>query len=202
MTRGRLVVVEGGEGSGKSTQVPRLAARLREAGREVVVTFEPGATARGRQIRDVLLEHHTPLEPRAELLLMAADRAQHVGEVVEPALARGADVVSDRFTPSTLAYQGVARGLGVDEVERITTFATGGLEPDVVVVLDVADEVAESRLPADRDRVEDAGATFHAAVRAAYRDLAASRGWVVVDGTATADDVEAAIWSVVADRLG
>lgn len=199
---GRFIVLEGGEGSGKSTQVPRLAQRLREAGHEVVVTFEPGATVRGAELRRFLLDNEDPLDPRAEMLVMAADRAQHVSEVVRPALARGRYVVSDRFEPSTLAYQGSARGLGVDEVQAVSRWASGGLEPDLVVVIDVPDDVADARVPASRDRVEAAGTGFHAVVRAAYRDLAPGKGWVVIDGTATPDEVTDAIWGVVAARLG
>jgi dTMP kinase len=200
-SRGRFLVVEGGEGCGKSTQVPRLARRLRDLGREVIVTFEPGATPRGAQLRDLLLDDHSHLDRRAELLLIAADRAQHVAEVVEPALARGADVVSDRYSPSTLAYQGVARGLGVDAVARVSEFAAAGVEPDLVVVLDVPDAVALERAAALPDRLESAGAEFHAAVRAAYRELAAARGWEIVDGSAPRDEVEAEIWRVVSTRL-
>jgi dTMP kinase len=201
-TRAVFVVLEGGEGSGKTTQLARLARRLRERGRDVVETFEPGDTARGRAIRALLLDGDDPLDARAELLLIAADRAQHVAEVIEPALARGADVVCDRFTPSTLAYQGRARGLGVEVVEPFCIWAARRLEPDVVVVLDVPDGVAAARGAADRDRFERAGSGFHAAVRAAYLELAAARGWVVVDGQGRPDEVEASVWAAVEPRLG
>lgn len=199
--RGVLIVLEGGEGSGKSTQAAILARRLRADGRETVETFEPGGTARGALLRSVLLHDETDLDPRAELLLLAADRAQHVSELIEPALGRGVVVVCDRFSPSSLVYQGVARGLGVDEVEAIVGFASRGLEPDVVVVLDVSDSVALARLPEARDRFERAGAEFHAAVRGAYRDLAARRGWVVVAGAADPETVAAAVWEAVAAHL-
>ena len=200
--RGRFIVLEGGECSGKSTQVPLLARRLRAAGHDVVVTFEPGATVRGAELRRFVLDDEDPLDPRAEMLVMAADRAQHVALVVRPALDRGADVVSDRFEPSSLAYQGVARGLGVDAVEAMSRWATGGLEPDLVIVLDVPDEIADSRVTESRDRVESAGAAFHSAVRAAYRVLAPTRGWVVLDGTGPPDEIAGAVWSVVEERLG
>jgi dTMP kinase len=194
---GRFIVVEGGEGVGKSTQVPRLAASLRASGREVVVTHEPGDTKLGAELRAVLLHSDTDLDPRAELLLMIADRAQHLADVITPALARGAIVVCDRYEPSTLAYQGVARGLGVERVERLSEFATAGVEPDVVVVLDLADEIAEARVSADRDRFERAGADFHARVRAAYRDLAPARGWILVDADGTPDEVAARMLAAV-----
>jgi dTMP kinase len=192
-----FVVLEGGEGVGKSTQVEVLAEALRAAGREVVVTYEPGATKAGAQMRAVLLHADTPIEPTAELLLMLADRAQHVGEVVRPALERGAVVVCDRYTPSTLAYQGVGRALGVEHVEGLSAIAAGGLEPDVVIVLDLPDDVAESRVSAARDRMERAGAEFHRRVRAAYRDLAAERGWIVVDASGTPEAVAARVLAAV-----
>jgi dTMP kinase len=185
-----FIVLEGGEGSGKSTQAERLVSWLRAQGREVVATYEPGDTKFGAQLRDALLHGDAPLDARTELLLMLADRAQHVVEVIRPALERGAVVVSDRFSPSTLAYQGAGRELGVDDVERLCDYAQGGVVPDFVIVLDVPDDVAEARIPGHRDRVERAGREFHARVRAAYRDLAPGRGWVVVDGTGTPDEVE------------
>lgn len=196
-----FVVVEGGEGSGKSTQVQLLASWLRERGYEVVVTFEPGDTKMGAQMREVLLHGDAPLDERAELLLMLADRAQHVAEVVRPALARGAIVVSDRYAPSTLAYQGAGRGLGVETVEALNRFATGGLEPDLVLVLDVPDEVAEARIPGHRDRVERAGLEFHARVRAAYRELAAQRGWELIDGSGTPEAVAERVRGAVGARV-
>jgi dTMP kinase len=198
---GTFIVLEGGEGSGKSTQSAILARRLRGEGRDVVETFEPGGTARGALLRSVLLDDETPLDPRSELLLLAADRAQHVSELIAPAVSRGAVVVCDRFSPSTLVYQGVARGLGVDTVEEIDRFAAAGAQPDVVVVLDVSEAVAHERLPEASDRFERAGAEFHAAVRAAYRDLAAKRGWVVVAGEGAPDAVAALVWEAVAPHL-
>jgi dTMP kinase len=198
---GTFVVLEGGEGSGKSTQAQILARRLRAASREVVETFEPGGTARGALLRSVLLDDERHLDPRAELLLLAADRAQHVTELILPALARGAVVICDRFSPSTLVYQGVARGLGVDAVSVIDRFAAQGAHPDVVVVLDVSEAVARRRLPAARDRFERAGAEFHVAVRGAYRDLATQQGWVVVAGDAAPDLVAESVWEAVAPHL-
>jgi dTMP kinase len=198
---GRFIVVEGGEGAGKSTQVQRLAASLRATGREVVLTFEPGDTPTGFELRAVLLHADAPLDPRAELLLMLADRAQHVAEVIQPALERGAFVVCDRYEPSTLAYQGVARGLGVDEVERLSAWSAHGVAPDAVIVLDLPDETAESRVSVDRDRFERAGATFHSEVRAAYRDLAAARGWLLVDADGTPDEVAGRVLDALAAVL-
>jgi dTMP kinase len=198
---GRFIVVEGGEGVGKSTQVERLAQALRASGREVVVTFEPGDTPTGAALRGVLLDAASSMDPRAELLLMLADRAQHVAEVIRPALERRAVVVCDRYTPSSLADQGVARGLGVAEVERLSAWAGDGLEPDVVIVLDLADEIAEARVSADRDRFERAGTEFHARVRAAYRELAPARDWTLVDASGTPAEVAARVRDAVAAHV-
>jgi dTMP kinase len=198
---GAFVVLEGGDASGKSTQARLIADRLRSAGREVVESFEPGATEAGAAIRALLLEGDGPVDPTAEALLLAADRAQEVADVIRPALARGADVVSDRFVPSSLAYQGVGRGLGVERIEKLNRWATGGLEPDLVVVLDVDDAVAASRRAGPGDRLERAGDEFHAAVRDAYRGLSADRGWVVLDGDADVDTVAERVWGAVRDRL-
>jgi len=203
----RFVVLEGGDATGKSTQMRRLATRLRDAGHEVVETFEPGATPLGGQLRALLLDDAHPVDPVAEALLMAADRAEHVAEVVRPALQRGAWVVSDRFVPSSLAYQGVGRGLGVAEVEQLNELASAGLVPDLVVVLDLTPDAARSRMAeardraAGRDRLEREDDAFALAVHEAYRDLAQSRGWALVDASGAIDDVEAAVWDAVVERL-
>lgn len=197
----RFVVLEGGDATGKSTQIQHLATRLRDAGHEVVETFEPGATRLGARLRALLLDEDDPIDPVAEALLMAADRAEHVAEVVRPALQRGAWVVSDRFVPSSLAYQGVGRGLGVGEVGQLNELATVGLEPDLVVVLDLAPEVARARLGLSRDRMEGENDAFALAVHEAYRDLALSRGWSIVDASADVESVATAIWAVVEEHL-
>jgi dTMP kinase len=199
---GVFVVLEGGDASGKSTQAQVLVERLRGLGRDVVETFEPGATPAGAAIRELLLDGDAPIDPATEALLLAADRAQEVVDVIRPALARGADVVSDRYVPSSLAYQGVGRGLGVDAVEELNRWATAGLDPDLVVVLDVDEEVARSRRAEPGDRLERAGVRFHTAVRDAYRTLAADRGWVVVDGDADVSSVAEHVWQAVRKRLG
>ena len=200
-TVARFVVLEGGDATGKSTQVGLLAARLRDAGHDVVETFEPGATRLGARLRTLLLDEDGPIDPIAEALLMAADRAEHVAGIVRPALQRGAWVVSDRFVPSSLAYQGVGRGLGVAEVGQLNELATAGLEPDLVVVLDLAPEAARARLGLRRDRMEGENDAFALAVHEAYRDLAASRGWSVVDAAPDVDVVSAAIWAAVEEHL-
>ena len=188
----RLIVFEGGEGSGKSTQAALLAARL-----GAVLTREPGGTEIGRRIRSLVLDPSvgSALDVRAEALLMAADRAQHVAEVVRPALERGLDVVSDRFTGSTLAYQGYARGLPVSELAGLSSWATGGLEPDVGILLDVPASVAATRMKPEVDRMESAGDEFHRRVVEGYLALAAGdpERWRVVDGSGGVAEVEALV---------
>lgn len=195
-TKGVFVVLEGGDGSGKSTQQVLLVDRLRSAGRDVVATREPGATEVGAAIRSLVLGGGD-VDPRTEALLIAADRAEHVAEVIRPALERGAVVVSDRHVPSSLAYQGVARGLGVDEIAGLSAWATGGLTPDLVMVLDVPAAEAAGRRAGPEDRMEREGSEFRALVNKAYRDLADQYGWAVVDGTQPVDAVAERIWALV-----
>lgn len=195
-----FIVVEGGEGVGKSTQVARLAERLRAHGYAVDQTREPGGTESGEALRTKLL-HGEAIDAETELAWLLEDRRLHVEQRIKPDLARNIVVVSDRFSPSTLAYQGVARGMGVDEVERRGAAVAGGVEPDVVIVLDLPDEVAEARVAQDRDRFEREGDAFHARVRAAYRELAPARGWVVVDASGTPHEVAERVWAAVAPRL-
>jgi dTMP kinase len=195
----RFIVFEGGEASGKSTQSIRLARRLGG-----VHTREPGGTAVGAALRTLLLDARTTgLDDRAEALLMAADRAQHVAEVVRPALAAGRHVVSDRYIGSTLAYQGHGRGLPVVDLRRISAWAAGDLWPDLIVLLDVPREVSVSRSREAPDRLEAAGEAFHDRVVRGYRALAGADAshWVTVDGAAPPDEVEAAVWRAVTIRL-
>jgi dTMP kinase len=186
----RFIVFEGGEGCGKSTQARLLVRRL-----GAVLTHEPGATDVGKALRALVLESSLDIDPRAEALVMLADRAQHVTEVIRPALAAGRDVVSDRFVGSTLAYQGYARGLAVEELAELSRWASGGLEPDVVILLDVPAEVAVARLGGDLDRMERAGAEFHLRVSEGYRALATAdpARWRMVDGSGTVEAVEARV---------
>jgi dTMP kinase len=201
MTAGaRFIVFEGGEGCGKSTQAAALAEFLGG-----VLTREPGGTELGRALRAVLLDPDAPaLDDRTEALLMAADRAQHVAEVVAPALKAGRHVVSDRHTGSSLAYQGSGRGMDLDEIAALSRFATAGLTPDLVVLLEVAPEVAAQRLAGRPDRIEALGDAFHARVADGYRALAAvdPDRWVVLDGGASQHEVSQRVRGAVRDRLG
>ena len=189
--RGVFVVFEGGEGAGKSTQVQKMAAAFAEAGEEVVVTREPGATLAGAAIRALLLDPATSLSARAEAMLYAADRAEHVATVVSPALARGALVISDRYVDSSLAYQGAGRTLPANEVAQLSQWATGGLLPDLTVLLDVDPAQGLSRATGSPDRIEQESLEFHRAVRASFLALAASdpHRYLVVDATLSPDDV-------------
>ncbi|MFG1900165.1 dTMP kinase [Micromonospora carbonacea] len=189
VSSGLFVVFEGGEGAGKSTQLAALAERLRGQGREVVVTREPGATEVGARIRTLLLDATAEgPSPRAEALLYAADRAHHVATVVRPALVRGAVVISDRYVDSSLAYQGAGRTLPVDEVSWLSSWATGGLKPDLVVLLDVDPHTGLSRVAARNegaDRLEAESVAFHERVRYAFLDLAANdpKRYLVLDAS-------------------
>lgn len=185
---GLLLAFEGGEGAGKSTQIRLLAERLRAEGRDVLVTHEPGATPLGAGIRELLLHRDDVVSPRAEALLFAADRAQHVDAVIVPALRAGRIVITDRYVDSSLAYQGAGRELTVDEVFRLSRWATHGLRPDLTVLLDVPADVGLARA-GDRgkaDRLERESIAFHERVRRGFRVLAEAepRRYAVVDATA------------------
>jgi dTMP kinase len=197
--RGRFIVFEGVDGCGKTTQVRRVA----EA-RDAVSTFEPGDTDLGASLRAVALDATVSMTPLAEVLVMAADRAQHVAQVVEPALAAGRDVVCDRFSGSTLAYQGYGRGVALDDVQRIVEVAEHGLIPDVTILLDCAPEIGRVRREGRaRDRFESSEPAFAGRVREGFLAIAAaSPTWRVVDATGSLESVahavDAAITSVLA----
>ncbi len=200
VSSGLFVVFEGGEGAGKSTQLAALAERLRVQGRDVVVTREPGATAVGERIRSLVLEKTGDEAPsaRAEALLYAADRAHHVATVVRPALVRGAVVISDRYVDSSLAYQGAGRTLPAQEVSWLSSWATGGLKPDLVVLLDVEPHTGLSRVESRNqgaDRLETESIAFHERVRYAFLDLAAAdpKRYLVLDASRPAGELAEAV---------
>ncbi len=196
---GHLIAFEGGEGSGKSTQAARLARRI-----GALLTHEPGDTPLGAAVRAILLDSTTlDITPRAEALLMAADRAQHVVEVVRPALERGQTVVTDRFSGSSIAYQGHGRQLVAAEVASLSDWATDELWPDLVVLLEVPASVSQQRIGPARDRLEAAGEAFHRRVHDGFlvQAIADPERWVVVDGTQSEEAVASAIWEIVSIRF-
>jgi dTMP kinase len=199
--RGRLIALEGVDGCGKSTQAVLLAGAL-----DALSTAEPGATQLGATLRTLLLDPGLPpVSERAEALLMAADRAQHVAEVVRPALEEGRWVVTERFSGSTLAYQGYGRGLDLAELRRLVLWAAAGITPDLTVLLDLPSDAARRRLDLGRaDRLERLPAAFHERVHAGYRALADAEpeSWVVIDATGDVDAVARQVLAVVSERLG
>lgn len=200
---GVFVSFEGGDGSGKTTQIGLLGDWFTRLGHEVVVTREPGGTTLGAELRRLVL-HGEDMAPRTEALLYAADRAHHVSTVVRPALARGAVVVTDRYLDSSVAYQAGGRELGADEVENLSLWATGGLLPHVTVLLDLDPAVGVARVPGGLDRLERAGAAFHERTREAYLARAAAHPEriAVVDASLPVEDVHALVVAAVAEKLG
>ncbi len=201
--RGSFIVFEGGEGAGKTTQMEALVKWLEARGEHVVTTREPGGTKIGDRIRDILLDPAAAeMDPRAEALLYAADRAQHVRDVILPALRAGKTVVSDRFIDSSLAYQGAARGLGVEEIYRISEWATGGILPDVVFYLNVDPETGLGRIAEEPDRIESERKEFHEKVSRGYLELAQrfSSRFVVVDASRSPSQVHACVLEVLSER--
>jgi dTMP kinase len=212
MPRGLFVTFEGTDGSGKTTQMRRLIARLRREGFDVVETVEPGGTPIGADIRRILLDPaNTAMSPVAEIFLYFASRAQNVHQCIVPALKAGHVVVCDRFTDSTLVYQGGGRGLGEDLVRTLHSITCGTLQPDVTVYLDIDLETGLARARKRNldqageaeSRLDDESVEFHRAVRAAYLDLAAREPerFRVIDARAGVDEVEGAVWAELSPRL-
>jgi dTMP kinase len=190
--RGRLLAFEGIDGCGKTTQARRVATLL-----DGLFTFEPGDTPLGASLRTLVLDPELPATALAEVLIMAADRAQHLAEVIEPALASGLDVVTDRYSGSTLAYQGYGRGIDLEDLRAVLAIATGGATPDLTILIDCPVDVTAARREGGGDRFEDEAGGFLERVRRGFLALAASDGWVVVDGSgpigAVSAEVDAAL---------
>jgi dTMP kinase len=207
MPRLPFITFEGSEGCGKSTQVQRLAARLENCDLPVLVTREPGGTAIGENIRELLQfdPHNAAMTPETELLLFEASRAQLVREIIQPALERGACVIADRFFDSTTVYQGAARKLDAKFVEQLNSFAVGTCVPDITFVLEIDAEVARARMqsPRRRDRMEEQPPEFYERVRQAYRELAARepKRVVLIDGTPLPAKIEQEIWDMLHSRF-
>lgn len=197
-----FITLEGIEGCGKSTQARLLAETL---GPDALLTREPGGTALGRSIRELLLHRQGPMEPAAEVLLYFADRAQHVAEVIRPALAAGRSVVCDRYVDSTYAYQGFGRGLPLPLLRHAWRLATGGLVPDLTLFVDVPVQLGLQRIGqrGSLDRLEGETRAFHERVRDGYLALIAEEPerWVALDGTGAESEVAARVQAAVAQRL-
>ncbi len=204
-----FITFEGPEGSGKTTQIQLLAAWLREQGQTVLATREPGGTAIGDRVRAILLDSdHREMQPQTEILLFSAARAQIVGQIIRPHLARGGVVLCDRFADSTLAYQGYGRQLDLATLRLITAFATGGLQPDLTFCLDLPVDVGLQRKAAgageEWNRMEQETLAFHGRVRRGYLTLAQAEParWRVLDATQSVKALQAAMRAEVAAQLG
>lgn len=201
--RGAFVCFEGGDGSGKSTQSRRLAAWLEEQGYRVVLTFEPGDTAVGRLLREIVLSPETgAISDRTEALLYAADKAEHVDSVVQPALDRGEVVITDRYVDSMLAYQGAGRSLAAEEVEEVARWATHDLRPHLTVVLDLEPEHGLGRFE-ERDRIEGESVEFHQRVREEFLQMAKADPdhYLVLDARGDVDEIADQVRSAVTPLL-
>ncbi len=200
-----FITVEGIEGCGKSTLLAGLSERLRDGGREIIVTREPGGSPAGDAVRAIFIDPALSLAPLTEALLINAARVQHMLETIEPALGRGATVLCDRFTDSTLAYQGYGRGIDLGFLRSICSAATGGREPDLTFVLDVPVAVSRARVASRRaqlDRLEREDDAFHERVRLGYLELArAHPRYRVIDATKSAPEVVADALAVFAERV-
>jgi dTMP kinase len=211
MARGAFITFEGSEGCGKSTQAKRLAARLEQAGIRILVTREPGGTAIGEKIRDLLqfAPESFAMTPETEVLLFEASRAQLVREIIQPALDQGTVVISDRFFDSTTVYQGVARKLSPEIVATLNAFAVGDAQPDLTFILDIDVETARARLlrrvrpVAVKDRMEEEPVEFYERVCQGYRELAKGEParFFIIDGMQSPESIGNQIWNVVSDRL-
>ena len=203
---GLFISFEGGEGSGKTTQIGHLVSWLNVEKLKVMVTRQPGGTAIGAKLREIVLDpRHRALSPRAELLLYEADRAQHVDEALRPALDRGTILVSDRFADSSTVYQGICRKLGVDWVIKLNDFATGDLNPDLVILLDVSEKAARARIKkrGSLDRIERETSEFHRKVRRGFLTLAKRfpKRFVVLNGELCEQALASDIQAIVRERL-
>jgi dTMP kinase len=208
MPRLPFITFEGSEGSGKSTQAERLAARFQRCGVPYILTREPGGTPIGESIRDLLqfAPHNSNMTPETELLLFEASRSQLVREVIKPALERGSCVIADRFFDSTTVYQGAARRLDSRMIERLNAFAVGDCIPDITFVFDVDAATAESRMQHETrksDRMEQQPAEFYERVRDGYRELATQepKRVVLIDGTGDVEEIENEIWKTLCSRF-
>ena len=200
MQKGLFITFEGGDGCGKTTQINLLDEYLKKQGYRTLLTREPGARGLGVKLREILLNYDGEVSPTCESFLFLADRAQHVDCIIRPALAEGVVVLCDRHTDSTVAYQGYGRGLDIDQIHRLNNIATGGLKPDLTIVLDVDVETSQSRVGAEKDRMESSGIEFFERVRKGFLEIAKNEPErvKVVDSTQSIADIHNQILELVA----
>lgn len=200
--RGFFITLEGPEGSGKSTQVRLLADTLRKRGYDVLLTAEPGGDAVAQEIRAIVLHGKAEIVPEAELLLYLAARAQHVRHIINPALDEGKIVISDRYADSSFAYQGYGRGIDIESLRCLNDFATGGLKPDLTILLDVPVELGLKRQQ-DRNRFEAESVEFHQRVRNGFLELAKQEPdrWVIINASKEIEEVESLVIKVLEARF-
>jgi dTMP kinase len=207
--QGQFITFEGIDGSGKSTQIRMLAGELRQRGINVLTTQEPGGTPLGRRLREAFLETEETVEPMAELLLFAADRAQHVEHMIRPALAEGRVVISDRYADATYAYQGAGRGFAKETVLEIIRLATGGLNPDLTLFFDISVQNAIRRMAAridsgeKKNRMDDETGEFYTAVRNSYLEIAANepKRFQILDANGSIEKIQAEVVDVITKFL-
>lgn len=202
---GKFVSLEGPEGAGKTSQLKLVAKLLESRNCPHMITRDPGGTALGRQIRRIVLNPDNEIEKIAELLLYQADRAQNIAEVIKPALDDGLLVFSDRYTDSTLAYQGFGRGMSLELIEQLNQISTEGLKPELTILFDIESELGLARLhPGSHDRLEREALEFHQRVRQGYKQLAQKEPerWQVIDAAKPLTAVQAAFKKILSDRLG
>ena len=191
MQKGLFITFEGADGCGKTTQIKLLDGYLRSEGFQTLLTREPGAKGLGEKLREILLNYDGEVSPRCESFLFLADRAQHVDCIIKPALEKGVIVLCDRHTDSTVAYQGYGRGLDLEQIHHLNNIATGGLKPDLTIVFDVDVETSQTRVGAEKDRMESAGREFFERVRQGFLEIAKSEPErvKVIDSTQTIEEI-------------
>ena len=203
MKKGLFITVEGADGCGKTTQLNLIAQYLRDMGADVLLTREPGGAQLGLELREILLHYDGFVSSKCESFLFFADRAQHVDTVIKPAIQQGKIVVCDRYTDSTVAYQGYGKGVDISQIQYLNNLATDSLQPDLTIVFDVDSEIAQQRVGAQKDRLESEGIDFHARVRNGYLQIAKSEPLrvKVVDANPPVDVVFESVKSIIDDFI-
>lgn len=200
MKKGMFITFEGGDGCGKTTQINLLDEYLRSKGYKTLLTREPGSKGLGIKLREILLNYDGEVSPTCESFLFLADRAQHVDCIIKPALKEGVIVLCDRHTDSTVAYQGYGRGLDIEQIHKLNNIATGGLKPDLTIVLDVDVQTSQARVGSEKDRMESSGIEFFEKVRQGFLEIAKEEPErvKVVDSTRTINEIHKQILELVA----